>query len=167
MDDARFHDELRRYWDEIARGGPATPGMLDPELAAVFRRLHAVPDVPPPDPGIARRRREELLRATTVPLAFPPSADPSANGLRAPHPAPALQSHVVIRRMPLAGFSLVVTILLLALTVALVVIAFDWMPRTPIERPRGGRPAPCDLVPVAPQLILEAGVVHLSRLRSW
>jgi hypothetical protein len=73
MDDARFRTKLRRYWDEIARGEPATPDDLDPDLAALIRRLHALPDVPPPDPIFARRLRESLMHATTTPL---PLTDP-------------------------------------------------------------------------------------------
>jgi outer membrane protein assembly factor BamB len=70
MDDARFLSDLRRYWDEIARGGPASPGELDPELAALIRRLHATPDVPPPNPTFARNLRESIMHATAAPIPF-------------------------------------------------------------------------------------------------
>ena len=81
MNDARFLTELRRYWDEIARGGPATPGALDPDLAATIRRLHALPDVPPPDPAFANRLEERFMQATTIPLPLAdPRARPGLNG---------------------------------------------------------------------------------------
>jgi hypothetical protein len=85
MNDARLLAALRRYWDEIARGEPATPDDLDPNLAALIRRLHTLPDVPPPDPTFARRLRESLMHATTTPL---PLTDPRSslgpNGQSAP-----------------------------------------------------------------------------------
>jgi hypothetical protein len=85
MDDARFRSELRRYWDAIARGEPATPDDLDPDLAALIRRLHALPDVPPPDPTYARRLRESLMDATTIPLPLTdPGTNPGRNGWSAP-----------------------------------------------------------------------------------
>jgi streptogramin lyase len=91
MDDARFQDDLRRYWDEIARGGPATPGALDPEVAAAIRRLHALPDVPPPDPIYARQLRETLMHATTISLGRTDvSTNPSGNGRTAPGRRPIL-----------------------------------------------------------------------------
>jgi hypothetical protein len=79
MDDARFRSALRRYWDEIARGEPATPDDLDPEVAALIRRLHALPDVPPPDPTYARRLRESLMHATMISL---PLTDPRTSSVR-------------------------------------------------------------------------------------
>src|SRR5918995_3317608 len=85
MDDARFRIELRRYWDEIARGEPATPDDLDPDLAALIRRLHALPDVPPPDPTFARQLRESLMHATTTPLRLTdPRTSLARNGQSAP-----------------------------------------------------------------------------------
>lgn len=85
MDDSRFPTELRRYWDDIARGGPATPGDLDPELTALIRRLHAARDVPPPDPIYARRLREGLMHAATLPLPRTNSLNgPGGNGLTVP-----------------------------------------------------------------------------------
>jgi hypothetical protein len=73
MEDTRFRSELRRFWDEMARGEPASPGGLDPELIDTIRRLHALRDVPPPDPTYATRLRESLIYATSVSL---PLADP-------------------------------------------------------------------------------------------
>jgi mannose-6-phosphate isomerase-like protein (cupin superfamily) len=95
MDDARFRIELRRYWDEIARGEPATPDDLDPDLAALIRRLHALPDVPPPDPTFARQLRESLMHATTTPL---PLTDPRTSLRRNGQSAPP------VRRPILSGF---------------------------------------------------------------
>jgi DNA-binding beta-propeller fold protein YncE len=86
MDDARFRDELRRYWDEIAHGGGAAPGNLEPELAATIRRLHAVPDVPAPDPDYARRLRRSLVVATSAPLPLGSTAHQTPNGHTAPEP---------------------------------------------------------------------------------
>ena len=84
MDEARFQDDLRRFWDEIARGGPATPGNLDPELAATIRRLHAMRDVPPPNPAYARRLRESIMNATSLPIPFESIQNQIANGLTVP-----------------------------------------------------------------------------------
>ena len=85
MDDTRFLTNLRHFWDEIARGGSATPGDLDPELTALIRRLHATRDVPPPDPIYARRLREGLMHATTLPLPrIDTLSGPVSNGLAAP-----------------------------------------------------------------------------------
>jgi hypothetical protein len=87
VDDAPL-DELRRFWDEVARGAPADRGGLDPELADAVLWLHAHAAVPPPDPAYATRLREALMRATSapLPLAVPP-AGPGRNGRTAP-PAP-------------------------------------------------------------------------------
>src|SRR5687768_9598958 len=92
MDDARFRTELRHYWDEIARGEAATPGDLDPDLAALIPRLHALPDVPPPDPTFASRLRESLMHATTTPL---PLTDPRTNLGRNGQSAPLARRPIV------------------------------------------------------------------------
>jgi DNA-binding beta-propeller fold protein YncE len=84
MDDARFQQELRRFWDEIARGEPATPGDLDPELTATIRRLHALRDVPPPDPIYARRLREDLMHTQTAPVLLDPRPRRVPNGSASP-----------------------------------------------------------------------------------
>jgi DNA-binding beta-propeller fold protein YncE len=86
MDDARFHDELRRYWDAIARSGAAASGDLEPELAATIRRLHALPDVPAPDPDYARRLRQSLDVATSAPLPLGSTLLQTPNGHTAPKP---------------------------------------------------------------------------------
>lgn len=77
MDDVRSLHAMRRYWDGVTRGGPATPGELDPELASLIQQLHAIPGVPP-DPSYARQLRENLMQATTAPL--PLTLDPSLDG---------------------------------------------------------------------------------------
>jgi sugar lactone lactonase YvrE len=85
MDDARFLTDLRRYWDEIARGGPATRGDLDPRVAATIRRLHTLPDVPPPDPAYARQLRENLMHAGTIPIPRESMQNIVPNGRGVPH----------------------------------------------------------------------------------
>jgi hypothetical protein len=81
MEYTRFRSELRRFWDEIARGELARPGDLNPELAETIRWLHALDDVPPPDPIYATRLREGLMNAITLSLPrVGPLAGPSRNG---------------------------------------------------------------------------------------
>jgi hypothetical protein len=81
MDEARFRNELCRYWDEIARGEPAPPSGLDPELAAIVRRVHALHDVPPPDPAFTNRLEESLMDTTT--MSLPLGGTPDRNGRNA------------------------------------------------------------------------------------
>jgi hypothetical protein len=98
MDDARFLSELRRYWDEIPRRGPATPDDLDPDVAAVIRALHALREVPEPDPIFAGRLRENLMNATTIPL---PRTDPLTSPGNNRWPLPSA-SRVVVPPLPVA-----------------------------------------------------------------
>jgi hypothetical protein len=87
LTDASFRqsDELRRFWDEIARGKPANPGALDPDITATIRRLYALRDVPPPDLMFANRLEESLMHAAAnrLPLANP-RHPLDLNGLSAP-----------------------------------------------------------------------------------
>ena len=114
MDDARFLDELRRYWDEVAEGGPATPGDLDPELTATIRRLHALPDAPPPDPAYTKRLRENLMQTATAPIPW--TIDMPGNGHAAPPLRPG-QTHgppILLRRPSWAWAQAALVLLLLA-----------------------------------------------------
>ena len=123
MDDARFQEELRRFWDEIARGGPATPGDLDPEFAATIRRLHAMRDVPPPNPAYAKRLRESLMDATSVPVPFDLSQNPIANGLTAPRigwTLPSVRPAPRTHRGRLVGSLATAALLLVTLVASLV-----------------------------------------------
>jgi outer membrane protein assembly factor BamB len=85
MSDDRFHTELWRYWDAIARGEPASPGDLDPELVATIRGLHVLPDVPP-DPAYAKQLRETLMHTATAPI--PVTLALPSNGLAGPAARP-------------------------------------------------------------------------------
>ncbi|MFT4037176.1 MAG: PQQ-binding-like beta-propeller repeat protein [Thermomicrobiales bacterium] len=69
MADPRSLRQIQQFWEAIALGRPAAPGDLDPELAALIQRLHATPDVPPPDPDFAKQLREDLMHAATFPLS--------------------------------------------------------------------------------------------------
>jgi hypothetical protein len=118
MADARSFDDLRRYWDAIARGEPASPGDLDPDLAATIKRLHAFGDGPPPDPAYAQRLRETIMHASTLPLPTPLSPTPNgvrsvAGGIAAPRSLP-----LAPRREPRRFWSLLATAALIALTIA-------------------------------------------------
>jgi DNA-binding beta-propeller fold protein YncE len=121
MDEARFRDELRRYWDEIARDGRAVPGQLDLDLVAVIRRLHAARDVAPPDPAYARRLRAQLIAADSAPLPLTPASQRSPNGHAGPQPGwsqQALPSSGIHRPWgvgPLAVAALFTLILLIGL----------------------------------------------------
>jgi hypothetical protein len=118
MEDARFHAELRRFWDEIARGGPATPGDLDPELVERIRRLHALGDVPPPDPTYATRLRETIMHATAIPLPHPdPLARPNLNGRSTP---PARRAN--LRALPVSPGRWVLAQLATAVLLVLVLV---------------------------------------------
>jgi hypothetical protein len=92
MDDVRFQTELRRVWDEIARGEPATSGELDPQLVETIQRLHTLGDVPPPDPIYTRRLQESLMHTTAMPLPLAdPLAQPDRNGQWPPTARPAIR----------------------------------------------------------------------------
>jgi hypothetical protein len=117
---------LKRFWDELVQGGPATPEptALDPALAATVRQLHARDDAPAADPTFAARLLEDLMDAPHVarlPRTTP--IDPAAgwfgptNGRTAPLP-----SRWPIRPRGRAhrwGFAQVATALLVLLTLAL------------------------------------------------
>ena len=74
MADAAGDLDLSRFWDDVARGGAANSGPLDPETAAAIRRLHRLTAAPLP--GQARERVWRRLMAT----------NPTAGGL---HDTPA------------------------------------------------------------------------------
>ncbi len=81
MDNLRSLHDLRRYWDDLVLGKPASPGQLDPESAAFLQRLHTLPGGRP-DPAYATDLREKLMHTATYPLA--PPTTPSLNGRLAP-----------------------------------------------------------------------------------
>src|SRR5829696_3682499 len=120
MDDARFRDEMRRYWDEIARGEPATPGDLDPELAATIQRLHALRDVPAPTTNYVKRLREDLMHATSTPLTLTPEV--SRNGRTPSHP---FQLSVPPVWRPARRAWALTQLMTAALVVATLVVAFQ------------------------------------------
>ncbi|HEU0113061.1 MAG TPA: hypothetical protein VFQ80_00190, partial [Thermomicrobiales bacterium] len=148
MNEARFFDDLRRYWDEIAGGEPVAPGDLDPDLAATIRRLHALGDAAPPDPAYARRLRETLMHASTLPLPTPFPSPP--NGVRASDVgAPRSLPFTPRRREPRRVWSLLATAALIALTLAAGFVAIGGIGRNAArpDEPAGipsliGTPAP-------------------------
>lgn len=75
MAEGRFLADLQRFWDAIARGGPATPGDLDPDLAATIEQWHTLPDVPLPEPSYAKHLRESIMHTATAPV-FPSLPQP-------------------------------------------------------------------------------------------
>jgi len=130
MDEARFHDEMRRYWDEIARGEPATPGNLDPELAATIQRVHALQDVPAPTAIYVKRLREDLMHAASTPLTLTPKA--SNNGRSPSH---LFQRSVPPIARPARRSWALTQLLTAALVVATLVVAFQV-----VRLPRGAPP---------------------------
>jgi hypothetical protein len=146
MEDARFRTELRRYWDEIARGERATPGELDPELAAIIRHLHALGDVPGPDPSYATRLREELMHTATHPVTLSPQL--TRNGRTSPYDLPAPAPSVA--RSPRWSRMLpqVASVALVAVTLMVAVV----LVRAPGGSPPNDDPAglPALLVPATP-----------------
>jgi hypothetical protein len=118
MEDARFQAELRRVWDEIARGEPATSGNLDPELVDTIQRLHTLGDVPPPDSIYARRLRENLMHTTAIPLPLAdPLARPGLNGQLPPAartairpPLPQVQGRWAVAQLATAALLLLMLV---------------------------------------------------------
>ena len=141
MDNPRSLHDLRRFWEAIALGQPAAPGDLDPELAALVQRLHATPDVPPPDPSFASHLREQLMHATTAPV-LPASAPP--NGRLPDSLAPGLFPPLVAprragRAWPIARVAIVLLLL------AAIIGAYVFTQRTrpvPTFTPAISTPAP-------------------------
>jgi uncharacterized cupin superfamily protein len=133
VSDPRFDNAVSRFWDAVARGEPAGSGDLDPALAETVRRLHAADDAPGPDPTYARRLREDLMHATTLPVPLDPTRHPMSNGRAAPRPAwrPALPPTKGRRRGALAQLA---TAALLLLTLAGVYASFV-RPRPADDRP--------------------------------
>src|SRR4051794_11179026 len=85
MTDPRLHHDLRRYWGQLARAKPATPSDLDPQVASTIRQLHVLGNETP-DPTYARRLREELVQAQTVPLPADGRRLMPLNGHAVPRP---------------------------------------------------------------------------------
>ena len=141
MDNPRSLHDLRRFWEAIALGQPAAPGDLDPDLAALVQRLHATPDVPPPDPSFASHLREQLMHATTAPV-LPASAPP--NGRLPDSLAPGLFPPLVAprragRAWPIARVAIVLLLL------AAIIGAYVFTQRTrpvPTFTPAISTPAP-------------------------
>jgi hypothetical protein len=115
MDEARVDEELRRFWDAIARDEPAAPGDLDPALAETIRWLHAFRDVPPPDPTYAREFRERLM-AAAVPDIRAPLMSPTVNGHAVPPPRARLASRP--ERVARSSLAVAATAALIVLTLA-------------------------------------------------
>ncbi|MFT4037174.1 MAG: PQQ-binding-like beta-propeller repeat protein [Thermomicrobiales bacterium] len=81
MDNPRSLHDLRRYWDDLVRGKPASPEGLDPDTAALLQRLQTLPTTRP-DAAYVADLRETLMHSATIPL--PLTAPPPPNGHRAP-----------------------------------------------------------------------------------
>ena len=91
MADPHLHDDVRRFWDELVRGGsanPGTPSEIDPALVNLIRQLHAQREVAPPDSAYAKRLREDLMNQAglvgAAPLVPFPAVQPVANGRTPP-----------------------------------------------------------------------------------
>jgi outer membrane protein assembly factor BamB len=80
-DEPREQDQLRRFWDGVVQGAPGAPDGLDPSLAETVRRLHALNDLPWPDPGFAertwRRLQSDLGTASIVVVPTPGVTTPN------------------------------------------------------------------------------------------
>jgi outer membrane protein assembly factor BamB len=123
MADDRRHDlEIGRFWNDLVRGGRATPGDLDPTLADTIRRLHALAATP--TPASARERvRSRLLGQTEstsseehVKFVTPALPRLNPNGLTAPGarsglrpalPAPKAHRHWAVGQLATAALLLV------------------------------------------------------------
>src|SRR5215211_8846113 len=124
MADPRLHEGLRRYWDELVRGGPATPSDLDPTLTATIRQFHALGNEAP-DSAYARRLREELMHAQTVPLPADGRRLMPLNGHAVPRPTrPYLPRFPVTRERRRWAFAQLATAMLLLVTLLAIFVAF-------------------------------------------
>src|SRR4051812_13291162 len=124
MSDSRLHDDLGRFWDVLARGKPATPSDLDPQVASTIRQLQALGNEKP-DPAYARRLREGLLHAQTVPLPANGLRPVSPNGHAVPRPTrlylPSFPNSRERRRWATAQIA---TAILILITLIAIFVAF-------------------------------------------
>ncbi|MFT4038334.1 MAG: PQQ-binding-like beta-propeller repeat protein [Thermomicrobiales bacterium] len=148
MDDLRFLDTMRRFWDDVARGGPATPGDLDPTIAAEIQRLHANPGVEP-NPAYGDHLREMLMHATTAPL--PLTITTPANGHTAPPAAPPARpgfspGHAPARQRPAwaAWQPALILLLIVALLGAFFTVFRQGQQQQPAIQPAVATPAPAN-----------------------
>lgn len=143
MDNPRALHALRRFWEEISQGRPATPADLDPELAALVERLHTTPDVPPPNAMYARHLREHLMHTAAVPLA-PPIGVP-ANGRALSPPTRGLLPPLILPQRPRRAWPVaqVAIIVLLIAAMAAMLYAISLRPQhEPATAPSVATPMP-------------------------
>jgi outer membrane protein assembly factor BamB len=145
MADDRRHDlEIGRFWNDLVRGGRATPGDLDPTLADTIRRLHALAKTP--TPASARgRARSRLLGQTEstsgeeyVMFVTPALPRLNPNGSTAPDTRRDWRpSFPVSREHRRLAYAELATALLLILTFAAVWFAFHQQSDDRIAAPPG------------------------------
>ncbi len=153
-DDGPARDRLHRHWDAVVGGASGEDAPVDPALAEVVRRLHALGDVPGPDTGFARRLRRDLLDAPgtapdrrealppTMPLAAPPPAR-AERGRPAPFARHAGRHHG-LRAVFAAAASGVAAAAVCAVFIGALVLVFQ-------GRPDGrATPTPADLGAATP-----------------
>ena len=117
MADPRFGERLEQIWD----------------------RVHALDDVPQPDPGFVKAVRDELLTATTAPMVADPSADRQPNGRAFAHLWQQWQE--VLPSTPRRRWALAQLATALLLLLTLFVAYFVFGP---------GKPHPAVVPPIAP-----------------
>ena len=151
MADDRRHDlEIGRFWDDLVRGGRATPGELDPTLADTIRRLHALAETPTPASARGRVRSrllgqpESTSEKEHVMFVTPALPHLNPNGSTAPDTRRGwLPSFPVSRERRRLAYAELATALLLILTFAAVWFAFHQQPADRIAAPPGtGTPPP-------------------------
>jgi hypothetical protein len=165
MEDARFQSELRRIWDEVARRAPVTSRDLDPKLVDTIRGLHALRDVPPPDPAYAMRLRERLMHATAIPMPLAdPLTRPVPEGQSTPPTRPAILLPLPRPRGRWAVAQLATAaLLLLTLISSLLIFGLGrpWQPNVPAFLPAvGGTPEPVQSITT--ETMLDASTYALS-----
>ncbi len=140
MDNPRALHDLRRYWDALVLGKPASPGQIDPESAALLQQLHTLPDGQP-DPAYARDLRERLMHTATNPFA--PPIPPSLNGKLAPRPSD-LPLAIPLPRRPRRAWPLAQAAIVLLIVAAIVATYFMTLrPQSePTFAPAVGTPLP-------------------------
>ena len=170
MEDARLHAELRRYWDELARGELGNPGDIDPDLVQTIQRLHALGDVPPPAPAYATRLRESLMHATALPLPLgDPRARSSLNGRSTPVARRAIRPWPVPQR-PWALSQLATAALLVLVLVSSFLAFGPGRPGLQDEGPAlipaiNGTPATAEMVATETLLETEVAALPAGRIR--
>lgn len=160
MDEARFRHELRRYWDEIARGRPAALGEVDPKLATMIRQLHELPDVPPPDPTYARQLRESIMHISSAPVLL--TTTRLANGRTSPRSHPSIIPNLPDsrRRRWILAYLSTAALIIITMAVTFLAIGPPW-PTRPVED-RGNVPAVVAPATPSPSMSVDDSLVTVT-----